>query len=404
MRTDQPLENEAVEAVNPERDGCCGCFACYNVCPSSTICMNLTADGFYEPVVDAARCTGCGLCASLCPVLRQHRLVERDNMKAPSIYAAWSTDETTRCSSSSGGVFSALAQHVLNEGGAVVGCVWGDNWTPEHRIARNLADVVPMRGSKYVPSYVGRIYRDALEFVRSTNRPLLFSGTPCQIAALQGLADDETLAQITTCEVICHGVPSLRVFHAYLDSLFDGERIEEFTFRSKAFGWISPFARSESGREYNVPLSQDAFLRGFLPNLFLKKTCYNCWFQRLPRRADITLGDFWGIRSDLYDKRGVSLVAVNNEKAEYLLQSIGENGHIELHVSDIRRAVAKNPRLVLGRYRTIPPSRRKLLDDFKRGMDVADLVEKHYPSYWRRQFDRVLNKAWRMASLKVHGF
>jgi len=152
-----------------------------------------------------------------------------------------------------------------------------------------------------------------------------------------------------------------------------------------------------------VPSWKDPFLRGFLQDMFLNTTCYSCPFQRLPRLADVTLGDCWGVPTELYDARGVSLVAANTEKARARLAGAADGGALRLIPYDIRRAAAKNPRLVIGKRYCVPRGRRALLHDVRNGMEFGELVDKHYPSYWRIQLARLVGKAWRTALLKRHG-
>ncbi len=367
--------------------------------------MPLNADGFYEPEIDSKSCTSCGLCITVCPEIQaKNRNNARQNDKLPAVYGAWSTDDSVRLKSSSGGVFSVLANRVIEEGGAVAGCAWDEHMTPCHRLARSAGEMWKMRGSKYIPSKVGYIYRETLDFVRERGKPVLFSGTPCQIAALNQIAGEKDMELITTCEVICHGVPSLRMFRSYLNTLFDGERVVEYSFRSKECGWISLRAVSESGEKYSAPAGEDPFCQCFLLNLQLNDTCYNCSFQDCPREADISLGDFWGAPKEIYDKKGVSLIAVNNSKGQELLSSAAERGEIKVVDADIRRAVSKNPRLVLGRYRCRPRIRQILLDGIKKETEFNELVDKCYPSSFKRQYNRVVNKLWRTAMLKWRGF
>lgn len=335
--------------VDPAENVCYGCFACYSMCPVSAISMPLNTEGFYEPKIDMYKCVNCGKCVECCPAHKSPAFLSDNQWLEPKIFAAWSKDNEVRLKSSSGGVFSELAKEVIDGHGAVTGCVWNDSWTPFHKLAESSDGIDAMRGSKYVPSYVGRVYLDAIEFMKRTGKMVLFSGTPCQIAAMKGIVDGNLQEMIVYCEVICHGVPSLKVFELYLNSLFDGEIIREFTFRNKKFGWLSPLAVSESGKTYNVPAYKDLFIQGYIGhNLFLKKTCYNCPFQKIPRLADISLGDFWNAPKDLYDSRGVSLVSANSIKGYRLLYSLVAKGKIELIPSDIRKAAAKNPRLVFG--------------------------------------------------------
>jgi hypothetical protein len=190
----------------------------------------------------------------------------------------------------------------------------------------------------------------------------------------------------------------------YLEFLFGGERVEEYTFRSKKTGWISPLAVSESGRTYNVSVGADPFMQGFCgQHLFLNETCYDCHFQRLPRLADITLGDFWGLPQSLHDPRGVSLVAVNTPKGDALLASLARQDRIRLIASNIHKAAAKNTRLVFGRWR-VPKRRGAFFADLRNGMTFEQLLGKYYSKGTSRFIERVINKAWRIFHLWMLGY
>jgi coenzyme F420-reducing hydrogenase beta subunit len=157
--------------------------------------MSLNAEGFYAPQVDKSKCIHCGKCVEYCPMCNI-RIPPTDCWSVPKIYAGWSRDNAIRCKSSSGGIFSELARAALTTGGSVVGCVWGDNWVPAHRLTTSFDGVVAMQGSKYVPSYVGTVYHDTVKFIKQTGKPVLFSGTPCQIAAMRRIAGKDLCQNI----------------------------------------------------------------------------------------------------------------------------------------------------------------------------------------------------------------
>jgi coenzyme F420-reducing hydrogenase beta subunit len=390
--------------VAPNQDGCYGCFACFTACPVSAIEMCLDPDGFYRPVVNAETCTSCGRCVEVCPMHVKEQDLPDGSGNQPKVYASWSTNGEVRCGSSSGGVFSELASEVLEGGGAVAGCVWGEGWVPEHRLARSGEEVLLMRGSKYAPSYVGGVYRDIIDCLDHGGQTVLFSGTPCQVAAAKRLVNEVQRKKLILCDVVCHGVPSLRVFHLYLNSLFESEVVVEYTFRSKLMGWVSPLAVSERGRQYNAPASRDAFIEGYVGHhLFLQPECYRCPFQNIPRQGDISLGDFWNVPKQLYHAHGVSIITVNTAKGEKMINSTAQKGRIAIVPSNLHRGAVKTPRLVSGIW-PIPRNRVKFMADVRQGLNFDQLVRKYYPGPLRSFVNRAINKARRVLQLRSLGY
>ena len=276
---------------------CTGCFGCQAACTIGAIVISLDSDGFYKPVINRQTCSECGLCQRRCPVIANQEglLTSAGHWVEPKAYAAWSNNEEVRLSSSSGGLFFELARQVIEDGGAVAGCVWGENLTPEHLLAHTLADVERMRGSKYVSSRVGNIYQEVIALLSESEKTVLFSGTPCQVAAMDVALSPEQRKRVLLVEFICHGVPSLRVFHRYLEELFSGDRVVSYTFRDKSFGWQTVLAVSAHGKRHHVIASNDSFIKGFsIHHIYMMESCYQCPFAHLPRVADITMGDFWG--------------------------------------------------------------------------------------------------------------
>jgi len=300
----------------------------------------------------------------------------------PTAFAAWTNDDSIRLASSSGGMFSELARPVIEAGGAVVGCVWGANWTPEHVIARTWADAERMRGSKYVPSRVGEAYRDVLLALRERDMRVLFSGTPCQVAAMRNALNAKQRERVLLVEFFCHGVPSLRAFHGYLEELFGGEKVASYTFRDKTLGWQTVVAESVHGQRYRSEMATDVFGRGFVvENLFLMEACYECPFVRLPRAGDITLGDFWGCPEGWHDRKGVSVVLANSAAGLRALEAINASGGISLKPVELALAVAHNRCGDRGRY-PAPRGRQPFLDGLARGESFARLAEKYFPGKW----------------------
>jgi coenzyme F420-reducing hydrogenase beta subunit len=310
----------------------------------------------------------------------------------PRVFAAWSLDDRSRVESSSGGVFSELARAVIEAGGLVAGCCWAEGWVPEHRLARTKQDVEDMRGSKYAPSRVRGVYEGVLAHLRSADTPVVFSGTPCQVAAMSLCLSQEQRSRVLLVDLVCHGVPSLRVFHAYLHNIFHGATVEEFRFRHKTVDCATVRARATNHDEYRVPSGQDPFFAGYaVHHCYLQPACHACAFARLPRTGDVSLGDFWGCPAAWDDKRGVSLALANTPAGLQAVESLRAAGRIALESSDLPTATRLNRRIVSGHHDVVPRRRRMFLDGLASGQGFAALAAKHFPSRWeimRRRFWR----------------
>ena len=360
---------------------CTGCSACHTVCKSTAIHVKLDLYGFYRPVVDRDKCTRCGMCIKYCPVIIEQKNVNvKENNIETKAFAAWSSDEQIRLSSSSGGIFSEFAKKVIDAGGMIAGCVWGDDWTPEHILTNSWADVERMRGSKYVPSKAGDIYQKVIDFLRDGGKKILFSGTPCQVAAMDAMLVKEQREKVILVDFICHGVPSIRVFHLYLDELFNGEKVISYSFRNKALGWQTILAYSANEECYHLPGYHDPFFLGFAAyNLYLMEACYSCPFAKMPRVGDVTFGDFWGCPEDMYDKRGVSIVLANTLRGLETLESANDKGSIVLKQVSFQQVIASNYRAFKGDY-PIPSKRKKLMNALKDGKKFQEIKKKYFPT------------------------
>jgi coenzyme F420-reducing hydrogenase beta subunit len=279
-------------------------------------------------------------------------------------------------------VFSELARPVIEAGGVVAGCRWAEGWVPEHALARTQASVEGMRGSKYVPSRVRGIYEGVLAHLRAVGTPVLFSGTPCQVAAMALCLSPEQRSRVVLVDLICHGVPSLRVFHAYLHDIFHGATVEEYRFRDKTLGCATVRARATNRDEYRVRAGQDPFFVGYaVHHCYLQAACHACRFARLPRVGDLSLGDFWGCPAVWEDKRGVSLVLANTPAGLQAVESLRAAGRIALEASDLPTATRMNRRAGSGHH-DIPHRRHRFLVGLAAGQGFNLLAARHFPSKW----------------------
>lgn len=352
-----------------DKRSCCGCAACAQRCPKHCITMREDEEGFLYPDVDKEACIGCGLCERVCPELH-----EGEARTPLGTYAAVNPDESVRMQSSSGGVFTALAEKTIDEGGVVFGVGFDQHWTARHLYAETRDQLAALRGSKYVQSAVGDSYRQAEAFLKS-GRKVLFSGTPCQIAGLRRYLQRE-YDHLLTVDFVCHGTPSPGVFRLYLKETIEsiarqgdkkfsfassriphiptadvvaakaGFAISDIRFRDKREGWKKySFALSLSkaraaGEQNTVSLSSiytdNPFMQVFLADYSLRPSCYACPAKSLKSGSDLTLGDFWGIEHiapSLDDDKGVSLLMVNTDKGAQWMGQIALHRHEEAYTA-----------------------------------------------------------------------
>lgn len=375
---------------------CCGCGACENVCPQSCIEMRRNGEGFLYPTVNVDKCIGCGMCEKSCPVLNTET-------NPPSIvkaaYAAFTIDEEVRLESSSGGIFSELAEYVLQNGGVVFGCAMSEDCKKaRHIMIEKPKDLKYLRGSKYLQSEIGRTYRETKEMLKRQTL-VLYSGTPCQIAGLKAYLGNNTYDNLLTVDVICHGVSPQSVWKNYLCTLENkfSANADTVSFRNKLYGWknFNLSCSFKNGSEYHGKVGYDLFLKGFVSDYYLRESCYNCKFKGKNIQSNITLGDFWGIDNvlpEINDDKGVSVVLVHSEKGQSAINSILNK--IKLFEVSEQNALASNPAY----YKSVMPN--GVRHAFFRDLNKKKPVFKKYcgstlSSRLIRKFYSVFNKSER---------
>lgn len=343
-----------IDIINKE--DCVGCNGCVQICPKQCISMNEDEQGFLYPKVDLEKCINCHLCEKVCPVINQ------SEPREPQIaYAAKNKHKHIQDSSSSGGVFYALAKHVIEEGGVVFGARFNSDWEVIHDYVDSVDAIRLFQTSKYVQSRIGDSYKKARAFLND-GRKVLFSGTPCQIAGLGRYLKKDYSTQLIKVDFICHGVPSPGVWRAYLESLMRlkgakknsdsqstliGEKpvITGINFRDKKLGWkkfgflvhavalkgdqnTDSQSTIDKGEEKLIfePHYHNLYMQGFLKDLYLRPSCYSCPAKSGKSHSDITLADFWGIDKrypDLYAENYYSLLLCNSDYVRSVLESTG---------------------------------------------------------------------------------
>lgn len=294
---------------------CTGCGACLNKCPKNSITMEYDSEGFLFPQVSSS-CIDCGACLKVCPAENPVPLND-----TPKSYAVMAQDDI-RLKSSSGGMFSLLANEILRCGGAVCGAAYAeDHMTVHHIWAENQEQLAPLRGSKYVQSDTELTYRQAKEYLEN-HRPVLYTGCPCQIAGLYSYLGKE-YDHLYTTDLVCHGSNSVFAYQSFLKEFSEGKELERIDFRDKKFfPWSTPtVGYFKDGSVKKHSFNEGTWYKGFLEGIINRLNCYSCPYARAERVADITLADCWQVsRIDpkLDDRKGTSLVLVNTEKGRKL--------------------------------------------------------------------------------------
>ena len=352
-------------SITPPQE-CTGCALCANVCAHDAIRMKWNMEGFLVPEVNTEACINCGACVKNCPAQPEHldKLHRATPTSVPmGAYGAWHKDKDTHIQSSSGGIFSALAEQFFSKGGCVFGVVWANKDTAVFSKAENMDELAAMRGSKYTQAIPGDVYRQVKTELRK-GRQVLFCGTSCQVYALKRFLRKE-YANLLLVDILCHGVPSRLLLQSYIREYEKQERKEltRIHFRQKAGNWQQyqvkkTFRDGSSVSHHNW---DDMFIRIFIADFALNKACYNCPHTRLPRVGDITLGDFWGdlhtLHPDWPIPDGIESILANTPQGHDLLQDLKDNS-ITLHSVPFKELYDGQP-FTYQRGETSPPALRK---------------------------------------------
>ncbi len=356
---------------------CTGCGLCDNVCPKDAIRMVWSDSGFLVPQVDTSVCVECGLCVKKC-IAQEEAEVYTDDTSSVVSYGGWNKDEGILLGSSSGGVFTALAEYIIGQGGVVFGVVWKDKLTAVFDKAESLEALAAMRGSKYTPAVPGHAYREVLNELKN-GRKVLFSGTSCQVHALRKYLRKD-YENLLTVDIMCHGTPSHLILEKYIeeDEARTGKTIDHVSFRDKPEGWLRYHVTRHytDGSSQSTAMSQDIYMRMFLSDKALNTVCYNCPYAHFPRQGDITLGDYWGVENHHADwpiDKGVSSILANNSKGKAALEQLSDR--ISL-VCEPFEKIYKGQSVVYVRPKTLVPPSRALILKRMREWKLDDVYRK----------------------------
>ena len=324
------------------KKACCGCFACFNSCPVHAIEMLSDNEEFKYPVINEDICIQCNKCKQVCPILQQ--LKRNTQEKA---YIAYASNEEERMSSSSGGAFAVFAKYILLSGGSVCGATYNEKMEVEHCIITSTEELYQLKGTKYVQSNVNNVY-EQIRLLLKKDVNVLFSGTPCQVAGLKSFLrkDYDNLICI---DLICHGVPSPEIWKDYLSSININKDVKHVNFRYKNLDKkTTQIAYYLDDNSIVLEEKNDSlYMKGFIQNLYVRPSCFDCRFKGNNRMSDITIGDFWSAKefhADMADDYGNSAIIIRSDKGQSLLEAVKN----ELVIKDatIKEVVTWNECLV----------------------------------------------------------
>ena len=324
-------------------------------------------EGFLVPDVDTDRCINCGLCVKQCIAL-EDKPEYTDDIGSVVAFGGWNKDSDIHLKSSSGGIFTALAERVILKGGVVFGVLWQDKLTAVFDKAETTEALAKMRGSKYTPAVPGKVYRDVRSEL-NTGRSVLFSGTPCQVHALKKYLR-KPYENLLTIDIVCHGAPSHLILEKYIaeDEARTGKTIDHVSFRDKPEGWIRfHVTRHYTDGSYDsTALDKDTYMRLFLCDKALNAVCYNCPYAHIPRQGDITLGDYWGVQrhhSDWPIDKGISAILANTDNGRQALDGLADK--IDLHHEPFEKIYSGQSVVYVKPRKTIPQERSLMLEGLR---------------------------------------
>ena len=369
-----------INITEHNKSQCCGCNACGDACAKHAITFKADIEGFWYPEVNKDLCNDCGLCEKVCPILQPADKIIRFN--EPRVFAAYTKDEAIRTDSTSGGIHSMLAQVMYEKNAFIGGAVYNDDHTVSQIIDDDPARLSEIRSSKYLQSDASGVYKEIKTKLRE-GREVFFCGCPCQIHALYKYLGNKEYDNLTTCDFICRGVNSPKVFLKYMEMLEKqyGAKATEIKFKNKKWGWhnFSMRVNFANGKEYCKDRWHDLFFIGYLlAGNFTRPSCYECHFKGFPQKADITLADFWGIEKidpSMDQDRGTSLVMVNSDKGMALFDAIKEK--INWREFSLKDAEEGNPFMNKPLY-AAKPNRKDFFEDLDK-LPFAQVAKRHFP-------------------------
>jgi coenzyme F420-reducing hydrogenase beta subunit len=315
---------------------CTGCKMCKDICPVDAIYYECDREGFWYPKVNYDKCIKCGKCVRTCPSLSERK---NQQAKEPEVYAAWALDDEIRLKSTSGGIFYILAEKVLQQDGIIAACKYTDDFkSAYHTMGDTNEDLEAFKGSKYFQSDTEGIYKSVGEQLKN-GRKVLFCGAPCQVAGLNNYIGKMS-DNLITVDFICRGINSPMVFKKYVEDCerYHGSPVKIVHLKNKNKGWtrLGTYMEFQNGKTYYRDKITDPWVNGFVRgDLFMRPCCSECKYKEKIRVADITIGDFWGLKGSQGDLfKGISVVLINTDKGAAYLKTVSDKLFLEKHTYD----------------------------------------------------------------------
>lgn len=398
-----------------DKKECTGCNACHDICPKQAISLNVDIEGFWYPIVNKDKCIDCGLCERTCPVINIQELKKND-FERPVCFAAIHKNIEVRFGSTTGGLFSALAEQMYKEGGYVGGAIYDEDFAVKHFISNNPKDLIRLRQSKYSQSHTEGIFQEVKRLLLAGEK-VLICGTPCQMAGLRRFLkkDYENLIIV---DFICKSITSPKFYSKYLDywERKAGSKLVAFKFKDKELGWrnlVKRFDFKNGKTLYSRAQDNDLYSSAYHNNIVSRPSCYDCQFKGFPRMADITIADFWGCDKfaaykEIDDNAGTSAVICNSQKGLDFYKKLKNITSIQSKIEDI---IPGNPALL--HQQKEPACDRKAFFEELEKENIENVVPK-YTSYFgkennnrKRQIKNILKsikKAWHFSNGNISVF
>lgn len=368
-----------------EKDLCCGCTACYSVCPKNAIKMVRDNEGFLYPEVDKEKCVNCGMCKKVCPILNKAKL----NEFKPKAYLFQNNNEEIRKDSTSGGIFTAIGEFVIKNNGIVYGATFDDNFVVNHIGVESTYELCKFRKSKYVQSNQNNCFKEIKQYL-DNGKLVCYSGTPCQVGGLKAYLrkDYENLILV---DIMCHSVPSPLVFEKYKRYILkkmNANKILNINFRDKSkYGYKYSMMTVETDNGiYSQGIDTDPYLRAFFSDVSVRPSCYNCHFKTMKRVSDLTIWDCFNINEidkSFDDDKGTTRVLVQSEKGEKLLENLDNARLKELDINIATKKVKEMTNSV--NYN----NKRK---NFFENINDDNVFEKYYPTNFKTKINSFVRK------------
>ena len=324
-----------------DKSQCTGCTACYSICGHNAITMQFDECSHIYPIVDMDKCTDCGLCEKVCPLLHKDSLPQDVNLEELQVKAVYNKNDEVRSRSTSGGLFSLLADYIIDKGGIVCAARFDEKYHIFHDFFNSMDDVDPFRGSKYAQSDLGHVFCEIKSYLKL--RPVLFIGTPCQVAGLKKFLIKEC-DNLYTCDFICMSISSGKMWDEYMADYQSSHSVKRVFFKDKRIGWHRSdwrmLIRDERGDQL-CRGGENPYFFAYLKHYSARPSCFDCAVRHCRHMSDFTIADCWGIESvapEFDDNKGCTALILQSEKAHAVFDAIKDNANvIDFDLQNVRK-------------------------------------------------------------------